>query len=462
MRQQNDALAALIAEAHAAAGCSWAGLARRINDLGAQQGLSLRYDYTAVNRWIKRGERPRSPVPSLIAHVLSEKLGRTVTPDEFDLPDTATLAARSLEYLADPLATVELVAELGRADMRRREIIKAPFALAALAAPSRNWLLATLDELTDQNGARKVGMSQIDGIRQMFKLFQEMDVTHGGGQARGALTEYLNDYVLPLAKRGGHPEKVQKALYEVAAEHTYLVGWMADDDNQHGLGQRYFIQALRLAEAAGNASLGGYGLASMSDQANLLGHPREALLLARSGQRGLTAPNCPAGLAELYIREARAHASLGDSAAAIRAVVSAERTFQRVAPENQPEWHRFTDTTYLFGEAALCFRDLGQPDQAERFAQESHQDATRQGRVRLLAFTHTALATAHLQRGDLEAAAARATHAADITASIHSTRARELVRDLQRRLKPYATIPAVRDFDTRAHLALSPALHGNG
>src|SRR6266540_520999 len=232
MGQQNDALAALIAEADAAAGCSWAGLARRINTLGAEQGLKLRYDYTAVNRWIKRGERPRPPIPNLIVQALSEKLGRRVTPGQFDMPD------------AETLGTLETIAELGRADLRRRDIIKAPFALAALAVPSRNWLLATLDELAGERGSRKVGMSQVDGIRQMFQLFQEMDVMRGGGHARAALIEYMNNYVLPLVKRDGHPDELQNALYEAAAEQAYLVGWMAYDDGQHGLAQRYLIQSL--------------------------------------------------------------------------------------------------------------------------------------------------------------------------------------------------------------------------
>jgi hypothetical protein len=66
MGEPNDALAALIVES----GLSWAGLVRRVNDLGAQEGRALRYDYTAVNRWVKRGERPRPPVPTLIAKVL--------------------------------------------------------------------------------------------------------------------------------------------------------------------------------------------------------------------------------------------------------------------------------------------------------------------------------------------------------------------------------------------------------
>lgn len=87
--------------------------------------------------------------------------------------------------------------------------------------PSRNWLLATLDELADERGTRKVGMEQVQGIRDMFRLFQEMDVMRGGGHARSALIEYLNSYVLPLVKRAGHPEHLQTAIYEAAAEQAY-------------------------------------------------------------------------------------------------------------------------------------------------------------------------------------------------------------------------------------------------
>src|SRR5215213_9363985 len=144
MGQRNEELAALIAEAAARAGCSWAGLARRINDLGAEQGFTLRYDYTSVNRWVKRGERPRPPVPALIAQALSEKLSRRVTPGDFGMPEAEeTLAARGLRYGDSPLRTVETIIDLGRADMKRRNIVKAPFVLAALGVPSRDWLIST-------------------------------------------------------------------------------------------------------------------------------------------------------------------------------------------------------------------------------------------------------------------------------------------------------------------------------
>lgn len=454
MAERNESLAALIIEADAASGCSWAGLARRVNALGALQGLRLRYDYTAVNRWIKRGEQPRPPVPTLIAGALSERLGRRVTPGDFDMPDSESLDIRSLAYPADAAATVDTIADLGRADMRRRAIIKAPFVLAALAVPSRNWLLASLDELSDDRGIRQLGMSQVDGIRQMFRLFQEMDVMRGGGHGRVALIAYMNNYVLPLVKRERSAEPVQNALYEAAAEQAYLVGWMAYDDGRHGLAQRYLIQSLRLAQASGSAALGAHVLAGMADQAILLGHPREALMLTRAGQRGITADDSPACLSDLQVLEARAHATVGDSVAASRAVVQAEHTFRKVIPENEPEWARFIDPAYLFGEIANAFRDLGEPAQVERFGADSARDAKRQGRARRGALTSAALAVAEIQRGEVEAAAARGVQVIDMAAMVQSSRTKETVRDLARRLSRFGGVPAVEAFNTRAKLAL--------
>lgn len=190
--------------------------------------------------------------------------------------------------------------------MKRRSVVFAPFVLGALAAPSRDWLLAALGSLTSERGPRQVSLEQVSGIREMFALLQEMDVMRGGGHARVALVEYLNSYVLPLLQRAQPDERVRLALYEAASEQAYLVGWMAYDDGRHGLAQRYLIRALRLAEAARAPALGAHVLAGMADQANLLGNPREVLSLARAGQRGIVDARSLACLADLHILEARA------------------------------------------------------------------------------------------------------------------------------------------------------------
>ncbi|MGH4025186.1 MAG: hypothetical protein ACRDRV_11470 [Pseudonocardiaceae bacterium] len=450
MVEPNESLAALIVEADERGRCSWAGLARRINDLGAEQGLALRYDYTAVHRWVKRGEKPRPPVPSLLAQALSEKLGRRVSPIDFGMSNDESLAARSLDYSANLSTTIDTIVELGEADKRRRSVIKAPFVLAALAIPSRNWLLSTLDETVGDRGPRKIGMRQVSGIREMFSLFQEMDVMRGGGHARTALVEYMNSYVLPLTKEK-HEPLVQRAIYEAAAEQAYLVGWMAYDDGQHGLAQRYLIQSLRLAKASENPVLGAHVLAGMSDQANLLGHPHEALMLARAGRAsGITVSDSAACLADLYILESRALATVDDSRAASVAIAKAENIFQHVVPENEPEWARFIDVPYVFGEAAYSFRDLGDPVQVERFASESAAVAKQQGRARRGTLSHAALAASLIQRGNIEEAAATGLHVVELAASVNSSRCISAVRNLQHQLLPYTSVPEVEQFNFRA------------
>jgi hypothetical protein len=192
----------------------------------------------------------------------------------------------------------------------------------------------------------------------------------------------------------------------------------------------------------------------MADQAILLGHPREALMLARAGQRGITAEDSPACLSDLQVLEARAHATVGDTAAASRSVARAERTFLKVIPENEPEWARFIDPAYLFGEVANTFRDLGEPAQVERFGGDSARDAMRQGRARRGALTNAAMAVADLQRGEVEAAASRGVRVVDMASMVQSSRTLETVRDLARRLSRFAGVPAVEAFTTRAKLAL--------
>ena len=365
------------------------------------------------------------------------------------------LADRALQYHSKESDTLDMILELGRADVKRRSIVTAPFVLAALAAPSRDWLLASLDAVSDERGPRRVGMEQVAGIRDMFALFQEMDVMRGGGHARTALVEYLNSYVLPLVRRDHGNEKVQRAMYEAASEQAYLVGWMAYDDGLHGLAERYLIQALRLAEASGSRTLGAHVLAGMSDQANLLGNPGEALMLARAGRRGITVEESPACMADLQVLEARALAALGDRAAAARAVVDAERTFARVEPTGEPEWARFIDPAYVFGEAAHCFRDLEDVAQIERFATESVEAASRQQRARRGALSYAALATSYLIKQEPEAAATIGQKVIDLTARVRSSRCHETVRDLAARFAPYAGIAEVDNFLDRASQRLT-------
>ncbi|NGN70434.1 transcriptional regulator, partial [Streptomyces sp. A7024] len=331
-RQPNERLQALIQEA----ACSNAGLARRVNMCGAEHGVDLRYDKTSVARWL-RGQQPRGQAPQMIAEALGRKLGRPVSLEEIGMSDGRhQSSAVGLTYAPTIGETIEQVIELWRSDVARREFLTeaAPVA-AALVEPSRDWLISgfggaaagTVTEIPQRTGPR-VGRMDATAVAAAGESLIRLDHRFGAGHLRPVVVHYLNSVVSGLLD-GSYTEEVGRVLLESTARLCELAGYMAVDTGRPGLAQRYYIQALRLAEAAGARGFGGYVLAAgMSHLANSLGSPREAVQLARAAQEG-TKGRAPARAVALFAAaEARAAAALGDGAscreAAARALAAME------------------------------------------------------------------------------------------------------------------------------------------
>ncbi|MEU7763577.1 hypothetical protein AB0B25_00405 [Nocardia sp. NPDC049190] len=335
---------------------------------------------------------------------------------------------------------------------RRKLLVAAPFAAVAAIGPSRDWLLNTLDQLSEER--QRVRLEDVTAVKNMFSTFQEMDIFHGGGSGRLVLAAYMNEHVYPLLRRT-YTEDVRRALFGAAAEQTYLLGWMAFDSGEHGTAQRYLIQALRLAEESRDPALGAHVLAGMADQATLLGHPKEGRRLAQAGRQGLSKVNSPACLSDLWTLEARALATIGDKVGTAHAVNAAERAFAGIQPDREPEWARFIDQAYICGEWANAFRDLGRPDEAAPHARRSIAYARKQNRARRGALSHAALAVTHIQNRDLEAAYAAGLRTVELSRKVKSSRSVEAVRDVQRRMMSFGSNPMVADFNERARTLLA-------
>jgi hypothetical protein len=225
-------------------------------------------------------------VPAILCELFSEHFGYPVPPEAIGFRPEADTDV-GLSYHSSLGTTVATVADLGRNDVYRRNFLHtAPFVAAAAIAPSRDWLLATLDATTPRPGGR-VDHEQVAAIREAFEAYQEADVMCGGGHARRALAQYVTGHVLPLVRDADPDTDTGASLFAAASQHVYLLGWMASDDGRQALAQRYLVQSLRLAQVSGDAKFGAHVLAGMSDQAGMLDHPREALQLAVAGRHGL-------------------------------------------------------------------------------------------------------------------------------------------------------------------------------
>jgi hypothetical protein len=436
----------LLADALAHSLMSKGELARRVRARAVATGQRhINPDATAVRRWVN-GQELRPPLPGLIADVFSDHFGRRVTTYDLGLGELPDLD-RSLTYSSSWDATVESVTELGRADVDRRKFLAtSSFAAVAGVGPSRDWLLNTLDQ--EPTPGPRVRLEDVTSVRNMFSAFQDTDVMQGGGSGRLVLTQYMNEHVYPLLRRA-FSEEVRRALCAAAAEQTYLLGWMAFDDGEHGTAQRYLIQALRLAEESHDAALGAHVLAGMADQATLTGNPSEGQRLAQAGRQELTRGASQACLADLWALEARALAVMGDRTGTARAVVSSEKAFTRVERTAEPVWAKFIDAAYLHGEHANAFRDLNLAGDAAEHARQSIEQARAQGRARRGAMSQAALAVTHLQRGDLEAAHSAGVKTLNLARSVKSSRAVEAVNDVRRRMVPFGKHPLVADFNER-------------
>ncbi|MFI9580466.1 transcriptional regulator [Streptomyces sp. NPDC052236] len=450
MKRPNEQLANHLTRA----GMSRGELARRIKSKAREWNEpNVSPNVTRIRFWME-GEKPRTPLPDIIADVFSDHFGYRVTTYDLGFGD-GTRADAALVYDTSYTATVRAVAELGRADVDRRKLLAAaPFAAVAGVGPSRDWLMNTLDQ--EPTTGPRVRLEDVTAVKSMFETFQRMDIFQGGGSGRLVLAEYMSQHVYPLLRRT-HTEEVRRALCEAAAEQTYLLGWMAYDSGQHGIAQRYLIQSLRLAEESKNAALGAHVLAGMADQATLLGDPQEGRRLAQAGRHGLSKATSPACLADLWCLEARALAKLGDATAASRAVAQSEKAYERVRPEEEQAWAEFIDPAYLHGEHAMTFRDLEDSSAAETHAVRSIEHAHAQKRARRGAMSQAALAVTHLQRHDLDSAHAAGLRTLTLAGQVKSTRAIEAVQDLRRRMQPFGKNRLVADFNERAHALVQAA-----
>ncbi|WP_063735452.1 hypothetical protein [Streptomyces sp. RTd22] len=475
----------------ALAGISNAGLARRVNDLGAQRGLTLRYDKTSVARWVSKGMVPQGAAPHLIAAAIGSKLGRPVPLHEIGLADADPAPEVGLAFPRDIGQAVRSATELYRLDLAGRrggvgiwQSLAGSFAVSAYATPASRWLISPADTSvargpedaenaedaaagagasgTGGSGAdalpQRVGHSDVTKLREAAEDARRWDSKYGGGDWRSSMVpECLRVDAAPLLL-GSYSDEVGRSLFGATAELTRLAGWMAFDTGQQEAAQRYYIQALRLARAAADVPLGGYVLASMSLQATYRGFADEGVDLAQAAlerNRGLATART---MSFFRLVEARAQAKSGDGPACGAALKSAEGWLERSRTgDPDPSWLDFYSHERFAADAAECYRDLRLPRQVRRFTEQALARPTEEF-VRSHGLRLVVSAVAELESGNLDAACAAGARAVEVANRISSARTTEYVRDLMHRLEAYRDEPRVAELRERARpLLVAPA-----
>ncbi|WP_422647220.1 hypothetical protein [Actinoalloteichus caeruleus] len=263
----NPLLEGLIVES----GASHKSLALRINQLAARNGRHTAYTHTSLANWTRRGITPEPAIRPLIAQALAERLGRPVPLASIGFQaDDADLGTVGLDFPRElPQAIINatqywrLVDSLGSS-------AHGGLAMSGWTNPLRRWLIKPIEGRPDHPaGSLTVGAADIAELRAVAEDSRRWDSRYGGGSWRSsAVLTCLRERAAPLL-HGRYTDRVGRQLFSATAQLARLAGWTAFDAGQHAVAQRHYVQALRLARAAGDVPLGGYVLVCAALQAAL-------------------------------------------------------------------------------------------------------------------------------------------------------------------------------------------------
>jgi transcriptional regulator with XRE-family HTH domain len=429
----------------------WAGMSQ--TRIGAATDLSQgrvsyiingKYQVRTIKALARIADGLNMPAPARTALGLAT---RTTSPAGAQGPPPRPVIGTQYPPTAEQ--ALRAITALWQADTARsQDVLSAPLDPAAWNGAALAWLLNQPDATLPAAGTGlAVGRADVARVRASSALFAELDNRFGGAHARRSLIHFLERDAAALLT-GRYTDEVGRELFAAVAEASLLAAWTSYDCGLHGLAQRYFIQALRLAQSGADRRLACSIMSAMSHQATYLSHFPEAVNLARAAREGLRDQATPALTAQFLAMEARALARSGDTHGCHAALAAAEQTFHVPQPGVDPEFISYFNEAELAAEMAHCFRDLGDANQAACHAALAAPSDGAYARSDF--FAAMVRADVFADQGDPEQACDVALGALRIGEAVTSARCVAYVREFRHRLGRFDGIPAVRGFTEQA------------
>jgi hypothetical protein len=456
-RTANYRLKALIDES----GLPYEGVARAVKAVAWESSRRLGTNKSAVHHWTL-GAIPAGPTAGYLAEALSRRLGRRITREDLGLGSPAEGEDESIGLTLD-FDPIETLTALGEADVNRRRFLAASaYSMAAMTLP-----LETVREAAARTRAIScgavAGKADVAAVRDMVRLFMDMDERHGGQHGRSAFVQYLVTDVAELCRGRFAGQAVRAEALSVAAAGAHLAGWKAYDCGEQGLAQRYYLQSLALARASDVPGQDGFVMRTMSQQGMKLHRPEHCLALAETGwdqARGRVDQRVEALFA---VTHAHALARSGRRQAALTGVERARTALAagQSAGDEVPFWALAwgPPAATVHSRTAKVFETLGDRRSAAR--QYATAAASRPGTTyaRIIALDLVAQAEQQAGQGSIEQACATWGHAIDTMAGVRSARTLKAVRALRSDLRLYRDrgVRIAAELDERARVFLSRA-----
>lgn len=343
--------------------CSQARLADELSV--ARWGSPGLLDRQQVYRWEAGRRVPREWLPFL-EQVLQVDLSGENEPQQ----------------IADTVTSVML---LGGSDVERRHFLAASagVGLAALDLPDAE----AVARRANRPGPVRVGVGEVAAIRTMTTTLGDAASEFGGGHARHLAVRYLTVDVQRWLN-GRYTEVVGRDLFAATAELVHLIGWMARDEGNQGMSQRYHEHSYRLAAEAGENELAATALRGLADQHIDLGHIPTAMRIAEACERRGSKLTNPKALAYYRNTFARAAAADGDRVTAARMLSAAQAAIEHAPTAAGQSWASHYSHGRWAHESGMIHATLGDLAAAEehlRLALDIHGLDRRRTRAIVLA-----------------------------------------------------------------------------
>lgn len=261
---------------------------------------------STVSEWLKQDRLPREPLPTVVAHLISDALDREVPvaqlwsgraqPAEFWVPADHGLrlpwtAAGTVEILDDWLRHTG-----GSIGMDRRIFLAVSG--SSLTAPAWGYVDHlgirgdSFAALADERRSITVTSAMVNAVAAGTAGIRNLGDGEGGNDDNLRFLHHHLLWVTKLLRQGRFTSSaVADRLLTEWAQLAQLGAWMAHEAGQHGLSQRYFTSGLHAAHTAGDRTVGTYLLAFASQRRVIQGRLDDGVDLGRAARDAVELAN---------------------------------------------------------------------------------------------------------------------------------------------------------------------------
>ena len=412
-----------------------------MNNQAKSMGLSLAHNRGTTHKW-EHGQTPDKTAQRVLASLLGLEDSDWSPEDWPNWLPVGPSGVLGVPWSAT--GTVDLLTTLSRTGHmdRRRFVTITGAALGALAA---GWADAPGAFAAASNGDR-VTATMVDSLDKRVQALRELDAEMGGGKL---LADARQDFktISSVIANGRYTEAIGIRLHRLAAQVSYMVGWMSYDTGLLSAGQSYYTGALYSAKAAGDDAFGAFVLVDIGVLGGEVGHLNDRLSMTATALAGAPKNMPPQVESYLTLSHAGSLREIGDHRSAAKALAKAETLLDRaVSDDDLPAYLGWFGETTMESSRGKLLVSVGHYDEASEALERSvAKAAPRDAAVRSARLAEVRLMGRNLD-GALEAAHQGL---ALLEGAVSSSRAVNRLYEFADQLSGHSAEPSVVEFRER-------------